>query len=213
MREMRTPELTRTLEKAMTAHQPPLVHGRRIKLRYAHQGGKQSAAHRHSRQPDRARARCVLALSRERVPQDVRSVRDAGVAGIPHGRESLHRRPARAAATPPAAPARPLRKIPAARIAAPSRSAWRRSTRKTARPEPALAAANLPATRAARLAGRSPLANGAPRVRRRCVSCRSLLSSRRSRGRVLPLRNRPTPFHLQAAEIIFLAHRSELRFA
>ncbi len=40
MREMRTNELTRTLEKAMTVHQPPLVHGRRIKLRYAHQGGR-----------------------------------------------------------------------------------------------------------------------------------------------------------------------------
>src|SRR6185295_16663150 len=40
MRDMRTPELTRTLEQAMQAHQPPLVHGRRIKLRYAHQGGR-----------------------------------------------------------------------------------------------------------------------------------------------------------------------------
>jgi GTP-binding protein len=40
MRDMRTQELTRALENAMTAHQPPLVHGRRIKLRYAHQGGK-----------------------------------------------------------------------------------------------------------------------------------------------------------------------------
>jgi GTP-binding protein len=40
MREMPTPALTRTLEAAMTAHQPPLVRGRRIKLRYAHQGGK-----------------------------------------------------------------------------------------------------------------------------------------------------------------------------
>jgi GTP-binding protein len=40
MREMRTQELTRTLEHAMTVHQPPLVHGRRIKLRYAHQGGR-----------------------------------------------------------------------------------------------------------------------------------------------------------------------------
>jgi GTP-binding protein len=40
MREMPTRELTRTLEQAMTAHQPPLVHGRRIKLRYAHQGGR-----------------------------------------------------------------------------------------------------------------------------------------------------------------------------
>ncbi|MFO1510039.1 MAG: ribosome biogenesis GTPase Der [Steroidobacteraceae bacterium] len=40
MREMRTPELTKTLERAMTQHQPPLVRGRRIKLRYAHQGGR-----------------------------------------------------------------------------------------------------------------------------------------------------------------------------
>jgi len=40
MREMPTKELTRTLERAMSAHQPPMVHGRRIKLRYAHQGGR-----------------------------------------------------------------------------------------------------------------------------------------------------------------------------
>ena len=35
-----TPELSRILEKAVEAHQPPLVRGRRIKLRYAHQGGR-----------------------------------------------------------------------------------------------------------------------------------------------------------------------------
>jgi GTPase len=40
MREMATKELTRTLEHALTVHQPPLVRGRRIKLRYAHQGGR-----------------------------------------------------------------------------------------------------------------------------------------------------------------------------
>jgi GTP-binding protein len=40
MRAMPTRELTRTLEHALTVHQPPLVHGRRIKLRYAHQGGR-----------------------------------------------------------------------------------------------------------------------------------------------------------------------------
>lgn len=40
MRDMPTPELTRTLERAIMAHQPPLVRGRRIKLRYAHQGGR-----------------------------------------------------------------------------------------------------------------------------------------------------------------------------
>jgi GTPase len=40
MREMATPELTRVLETAIGQHQPPLVRGRRIKLRYAHQGGR-----------------------------------------------------------------------------------------------------------------------------------------------------------------------------
>jgi GTP-binding protein len=40
MREMPTPELTRVLEQAIEQHQPPLIRGRRIKLRYAHQGGK-----------------------------------------------------------------------------------------------------------------------------------------------------------------------------
>ncbi len=38
--ELPTPELTRALEQAVTMHQPPLVRGRRIKLRYAHQGGR-----------------------------------------------------------------------------------------------------------------------------------------------------------------------------
>ena len=38
-RDLSTPMLTRILEKAMEAHQPPLVRGRRLKLRYAHQGG------------------------------------------------------------------------------------------------------------------------------------------------------------------------------
>lgn len=35
-----TPELTRLLESAVAEHAPPLVSGRRIKLRYAHQGGQ-----------------------------------------------------------------------------------------------------------------------------------------------------------------------------
>ncbi|HEB54821.1 MAG TPA: ribosome biogenesis GTPase Der [Gammaproteobacteria bacterium] len=38
-KDFSTPELTRLLEELVTAHQPPLVKGRRIKLRYAHQGG------------------------------------------------------------------------------------------------------------------------------------------------------------------------------
>jgi GTPase len=40
MRTLPTRELTRALEQAVAAHQPPLVRGRRIKLRYAHQGGR-----------------------------------------------------------------------------------------------------------------------------------------------------------------------------
>jgi GTP-binding protein len=40
MQAMSTPQLTKVLERAIAAHQPPLVRGRRIKLRYAHQGGR-----------------------------------------------------------------------------------------------------------------------------------------------------------------------------
>lgn len=39
VRKIATPELTRLLEKAITKQPPPLVGSRRIKLRYAHQGG------------------------------------------------------------------------------------------------------------------------------------------------------------------------------
>ena len=39
-RELKTPELTRILEQSVAAHPPPLVHGNRIKMRYAHQGGQ-----------------------------------------------------------------------------------------------------------------------------------------------------------------------------
>lgn len=40
MIDMSTPVLTNLLKDAVTTHQPPLVHGRRIKLKYAHQGGR-----------------------------------------------------------------------------------------------------------------------------------------------------------------------------
>lgn len=39
MKELPTSLLTKLLEDITTAHQPPLVQGRRIKLRYAHSGG------------------------------------------------------------------------------------------------------------------------------------------------------------------------------
>lgn len=38
-RELSTSDLTRTLEKAVAGHQPPLVHGHSPKLRFAHPGG------------------------------------------------------------------------------------------------------------------------------------------------------------------------------
>ena len=38
--DLPTPRLTRVLQDALAAHQPPLVRGRRIKLRFAHQGGR-----------------------------------------------------------------------------------------------------------------------------------------------------------------------------
>lgn len=39
-RDLSTTELTRELETAVMEHPPPLVRGRRIRLRYAHQGGR-----------------------------------------------------------------------------------------------------------------------------------------------------------------------------
>ena len=39
-RDLATSDLTRVLEEAVVEHQPPLVRGRRPRLRYAHQGGR-----------------------------------------------------------------------------------------------------------------------------------------------------------------------------
>jgi GTP-binding protein len=38
-RKLSTPEVTRMLQKAVEQHAPPLVHGHRVKMRYAHPGG------------------------------------------------------------------------------------------------------------------------------------------------------------------------------
>jgi GTP-binding protein len=40
VRDLPTADLTRELQNAVRAHEPPLVRGRRIRLRYAHQGGR-----------------------------------------------------------------------------------------------------------------------------------------------------------------------------
>ena len=37
---MPTARLTQILEEAVVAHSPPMIRGRRVKLRYAHQGGR-----------------------------------------------------------------------------------------------------------------------------------------------------------------------------
>lgn len=39
-RDLPTPELTRILREAVAQHPPPTAHGRAVKLRYAHQGGR-----------------------------------------------------------------------------------------------------------------------------------------------------------------------------
>ena len=38
--KIKTPDLTKAIELAQRSHQPPLVRGRRVKLRYAHIGGQ-----------------------------------------------------------------------------------------------------------------------------------------------------------------------------
>ena len=38
-RELSTSELSKLLEKAVESHNPPLIQGRRVKLRFAHPGG------------------------------------------------------------------------------------------------------------------------------------------------------------------------------
>ncbi len=50
MARMPTPKLTRALIAAVERQAPPRKGLRRPKLRYAHQGGHQSAAHHHPRQ-------------------------------------------------------------------------------------------------------------------------------------------------------------------
>ena len=89
MREMPTPELTRVLELAIEQHQPPLVRGRRIKLRYAHQGGRNPPIIVvHGNQVQHVPGR-LPALSRERVPQALPAGRHAGARRVPRRRESV----------------------------------------------------------------------------------------------------------------------------
>ncbi len=95
MREMPTRELTRTLEEALTVHQPPLVHGRRIKLRYAHQGGRNPPrivihGNQTAAVPD-----AYTRYPGKRVPQEVRLIRHACSGRVPYRQESVFARAAR----------------------------------------------------------------------------------------------------------------------
>lgn len=64
-RELPTPQLSDLLGRAVQKHQPPLVHGRRIKLRYAHQGGRNPPVIViHGNQTDRVPAAYKRYLSR-----------------------------------------------------------------------------------------------------------------------------------------------------
>ena len=78
MRQMKTPQLTKAMEKrhgaapAADRARPPHPPSLRAP------GREESAAHHRARQPGGARARVLQALSREHVPRRVRSVRDAG---------------------------------------------------------------------------------------------------------------------------------------
>ena len=103
MRELPTPELTRVLQDAVTAHTPPAIRGRRPRLRYAHQGGAQSAGHRRARHAGGARERQLSSVSRERLPRALRSVRDARARRDALDREPIRRPPQPAHATPAAA--------------------------------------------------------------------------------------------------------------
>jgi GTP-binding protein len=68
MRKMPTPKLTAVLESAVQEHAPPLHQGRRIKLRYAHQGGHRPPADYHPRQPNGASASGLHPLSGKALP-------------------------------------------------------------------------------------------------------------------------------------------------
>lgn len=77
MQAMGTNRLTRILSDAVSEHQPPMVNGRRIKLRYAHAGG---------RNPPRV---VIHGNQTDRVPDSYRRylektfVRELGLAGTP----------------------------------------------------------------------------------------------------------------------------------
>ncbi len=66
-----------------------MVRGRRIKLRYAHQGGRSPPRNRHPRQPDGLGTGFLHPVPVEHVSQEFRPVRDPGGRRVPHGQKSF----------------------------------------------------------------------------------------------------------------------------
>jgi len=81
-RDMSTPELTRVLEAAVESHQPPLVSGRRIKLRYVTRAAATRRG-RHPRQSDRSRAGRLPPLPGQCIPQGIRPDGHTRAGGVP----------------------------------------------------------------------------------------------------------------------------------
>ncbi len=96
MREMPTPELTRVLEAAIRQHQPPLVRGRRIRLRYAHQGGRNPPVIVDPRRPGGTHAGGLPPLPGQLLPRGIQAEGHAGARRLQERRQPV-RRPARQA--------------------------------------------------------------------------------------------------------------------
>ena len=94
--ELATPRLNRVLEDALQVNPPPLVRGRHVRLRYAHQGGRYPPVIVVHGTQAHAAARSLQALSRERVSRSAEAQGHAGARRAADGRESV-RRPAQQA--------------------------------------------------------------------------------------------------------------------
>ena len=87
--DMSTPDLTRELESAVTAHPPPLVSGRRIRSTLRAPGWSQSARDCYPRQPDRKNPGSVPTLPDQSLPQGIQAQGHPGQAGIQVRQEPL----------------------------------------------------------------------------------------------------------------------------
>jgi len=91
MIDMSTPVLTRILKEATDAHQPPIIHTRRIKLKYAASGGRNPPiVIIHGVQTD-ALPTSYKRYFDELFPRQAQVVRDADTPGIQVAGQPLSR--------------------------------------------------------------------------------------------------------------------------